>query len=34
VAFQDGVVLTLNQTSTIYLIGPPGAQGILVTQDN
>jgi len=34
VASQDGVVLTLNQTSTIYLIGPPGAQGILVTQDN
>jgi len=33
-ASQDNVVLTANQTSTIYLIGPPGAQGILVTQDN
>ena len=34
VAFQDNVVLTANQTSSIYLIGSPGAQGIIVTQDN
>ena len=33
-ATQDGIVLTANQTSSIYLIGPPGAQGILATQDN
>ena len=34
VASQDNIVLTANQTSSVYLIGPPGAQGILVTQDN
>ncbi|MCC6194527.1 MAG: DUF4397 domain-containing protein [Burkholderiales bacterium] len=33
-AQQDGVVLTPNQTTSFYLIGPPGAQSILVTQDN
>jgi hypothetical protein len=33
-ASQANVVLTANQTSSIYLIGPAGAQGILVTQDN
>jgi hypothetical protein len=33
-ASQDGVVLTPNQTSSIYLVGPAGAQAILVTQDN
>ena len=33
-ASQDGVVLTANQTSSVYLIGPPGAQGVFVTQDN
>ena len=34
VATQDNIVLTANQTSSVYLIGPAGAQGILVTQDN
>jgi Domain of unknown function (DUF4397) len=34
VASQDGVVITANQTGSIYLIGPPGAQGVFVTQDN
>jgi hypothetical protein len=33
-ASQANVVLTANQTSSIYLIGPPGAQSIVVTQDN
>jgi hypothetical protein len=33
-AEQTGVVLTANQTTSLYLIGPPGAQSILVTQDN
>lgn len=33
-ASQDGVVLTANQTSTVYLVGPVGAQAIVVTQDN
>jgi hypothetical protein len=33
-ATQANVVLTANQTSSVYLIGPPGAQGIIVTQDN
>lgn len=33
-ATQDNIVLTVNQTSSVYLIGPAGAQGILVTQDN
>jgi hypothetical protein len=33
-ASQDGVVLTANQTSSVYLIGPPGAQGVFVTLDN
>ena len=33
-ALQDGVVLTANQTSSVYLVGPAGAQAILVTQDN
>jgi hypothetical protein len=34
VASQEGVVITANQTGSIYLIGPPGGQGVLVTQDN
>jgi hypothetical protein len=34
VASQDGIVLTANQTSSVYLIGPPGGQGVFVTQDN
>jgi hypothetical protein len=33
-ATQSNVVLTANQTVSVYLIGPPGAQGIIVTQDN
>ncbi|HTP99659.1 MAG TPA: DUF4397 domain-containing protein [Casimicrobiaceae bacterium] len=33
-AEQTGVVLTANTTGTIYLIGPPGAQGLIITQDN
>ena len=33
-ASQDGIVITANQTSSVYLIGPPGGQGVLVTQDN
>jgi hypothetical protein len=33
-ASQDGVVFTANQTSSIYLVGPVGAQAIVVTQDN
>jgi len=34
VASQDGVVIVANQTLSVYLIGPPGAQGVFVTQDN
>ena len=34
IASQEGIVLTANQTSSVYLIGPPGAQGVFVTQDN
>ena len=34
VASQDGIVLVANQTSSVYLIGPPGGQGVFVTQDN
>lgn len=33
-AEQTSVVLTPNTTGTVYLIGPPGAQGIILTQDN
>ncbi len=33
-ASQENVVLTANQTSSIYLIGPAGAQSVIVTQDN
>lgn len=33
-ASESNVVLTANQTSTIYLLGPAGAQAVLVTQDN
>lgn len=32
-ATQPGIVLTANQTSSVYLVGPPGAQGVMVTQD-
>jgi len=34
VASQAGVVLTPNQTSSVYLVGVPGGQGVLVVQDN
>jgi hypothetical protein len=33
-ATQAGVVLTANQTSSVYLVGPPGGQNVLVVQDN
>jgi len=33
-ATQAGVVLTPNQTSSVYLVGPTGAQGVMVVQDN
>jgi hypothetical protein len=32
-ATQAGVVLTPNQTSSVYLVGPTGAQGVMVVQD-
>ena len=34
VASQGGIVITANQTSSVYMIGPPGSQGVFVNQDN
>ncbi|MFO1312750.1 MAG: DUF4397 domain-containing protein [Burkholderiales bacterium] len=33
VATQGGIVFSANQTLSVYLVGPPGGQGVMVTLD-